>query len=134
MSCLHPASLKCEIDPRSFHVFEFDGDTFMFDRSIGGILRIDHGTFDYLRLLSLEDTDGTRSTLFEYSDVAPIETTIEALKKRGFFQYVPVDEFEQDEMIERLWEHRPRRVQLLMAQGCNLGAMLGAMDRTKRVH
>jgi uncharacterized protein len=37
------------------------------------------------------------------------------------FRYTPVDYGEQERLMESLWQHHPRRIQMLMAQGCNLG-------------
>lgn len=113
------------LDRRSFRVFEVNGDLLLFDRSTGTTSSIDPVAF---------------SVLAKYQDGATIEEALcqskvasdsdarhgmaaftEALTDRGFFHYDPVDPTEQEALMEDLWRHKPRRVQLLMAQGCNLG-------------
>lgn len=116
------------LDPRSFHAFERDGNWLLYDRATGGLLQIggELGLF-----FSAVENGATYSEAYQgmraasKSDEVPrldeVIGLIEDLHERGFFRYRPVDHAEQEKMLQGLWRHRSRRIQLLMAQGCNLG-------------
>lgn len=112
------------IDPRSFHVFATDGRFFLFDRATATISELSE--FAWKLLNAIEQGASTDFAIRHFSDGDDsleqlFFSSLQALKSKGFFTYIPVDLEEQDTMIQRLWHHRPRRIQLLMAQGCNLG-------------
>ncbi|TAG10208.1 MAG: hypothetical protein EAZ42_04670 [Verrucomicrobia bacterium] len=54
-------------------------------------------------------------------DFEGLVEAVETLRGNGFFKYEDVNKVRQAELMEELWNHKPRRIQLLMAQGCNLG-------------
>ena len=57
-------------------------------------------------------------------DAAKTEEFVDLLddmREQGYFKFIPVDLDEQDAKLRSLLNHHPRRIQLLMAQGCNLG-------------
>ncbi len=113
------------IDPRSFRVFEFEGDKLLFDRATGTVAGLDEMSFTMLSLLGAGFSVAETVRLCKRSvpgfEEDAVVGTLEHLQSLGFFRYEKVDHDEQLKMIEMLAEHRPRRVQLLMAQGCNLG-------------
>jgi len=112
------------IDPRSYHVFEFRGELLLFDRATGTTLALNRVAHDTLRLLKSGDADAVRTSLEEIYpgiDYDEVRHSLLALKRRGLFAFQNVSASEQDEILETLWNHPPRRIQMLMAQGCNLG-------------
>jgi len=120
-----PPSPVAGIDPRSFHVFVEEGKPLLFDRATAALLEISAPLFVFLQ--SMESGAGFDRSLsaceMEYPEIDSqlVSEMMEALIERGFFRYQPVDMQEQRRMIDTLWEHKPRRIQLLMAQSCNLG-------------
>jgi uncharacterized protein len=105
------------LDPRSYHAFGFGGEKQLFDRSTGAVAVLDE---DFWRFMA--DVERGKEEMAESAGCNDtFQSVISALKSRGFFAYTPVNHQEQEELIERLWRHHPRRIQMLMAQGCNLG-------------
>ncbi|KPK74107.1 MAG: hypothetical protein AMJ79_14735 [Phycisphaerae bacterium SM23_30] len=58
----------------------------------------------------------------EYSGVSEEEVlaTLDLLKGRGFFSHRFLDREIQHPNMDELWQHKPRRLQLFLAQKCNL--------------
>lgn len=113
-----------KIDPRSFHVFEFRGDKLLFDRATGATMNLNVVAFETLRLLKSHTWEATMSKLQElYPEIDQDEVaqSLCDMSARGLFRFEDVNPAEQDEQLEVLWNHQPRRIQMLMAQGCNLG-------------
>ncbi len=104
------------IDPRSFHTFEWSGDKLLFDRASGSLLEVDDVTYGFFHSLETHSPH-----LLSQEEHELVESTVLALQESGMFKYVPVDHDEQAALIESLLDHHPMRVQMLMAQGCNLG-------------
>lgn len=113
-----------EIDPRSFHAFEVQGDRLLFDRATGTtsslnpvafhlLLQIRHGT-------SVDEAIRSTAETFEGVDPRELRLALLDMKDRGFFRFTPVQPATEEE-LQYLWDHKPRRLQMLMAEGCNLG-------------
>ena len=122
------ANVFPDIDVRSYHVFRRDDEAFLFDRATGATLKVDDFTYSVMgRYADKGDSASARETLFgeleleEEDDEADVWSIVTKLHDQGLFRYRPVIQDEQQELMEELWRHAPRRVQLLMAQGCNLG-------------
>lgn len=115
---------EIEIDRRSFHVFEMHGDRLLFDRATGTTCELNDLAFEALKSLregnSLSSTLSALGNRYGELDLQDVRATLGELKRHGFFQFEPVKPAE-DAAFESLWNHRPRRLQLLMAEGCNLG-------------
>src|SRR4030095_10463613 len=113
------------IDSRSFHAFVFQGDKLVHDRATGTTLAVDDASFFKLQRIeqgaSLSEAAGALSPDETECEENAFVSAVTALQNSGFFQYEPVDHAEQEQLLQLLWRHKPRRVQLLMAQGCNLG-------------
>jgi len=112
---------ELSIDRRSFNVFEVEGDRLLFDRATGSTSELNDLAFEVLR----EIRTGTPAleAVEMHCEEDAREGVIEALqtlKRRGFFRFWTVEPLSDEELMP-LWEHRPRRIQLLMAEGCNLG-------------
>jgi uncharacterized protein len=113
-----------EIDPRSFHVFSTEGLKFLFDRATGSLSELT----DFVWSLFASIEQGVPVYQAVAAHAAQAQTTeaeiwsvLEKLRARGFFRFSQVNLADQEFMIRKLWFHKPRRLQLLMAQGCNLG-------------
>jgi uncharacterized protein len=101
-----------KIDPRSFHVFTCENEYLLFDRSTEATFSIPQEFFHLLRDYEL----GLTSQL-----PVDLASEINSLARKGMFQFTPIREEEQAEQIDALMSHKSIRLQLLMAQGCNLG-------------
>ncbi len=101
-------------DRRSYHVFAAAGGSYLFDRSTGITAAISDDLAESL-------ASGWECLGSDPHFDVEFNKLLGGLRAQGFFQYVPVDQAEQEELLEGLWRHKPRRIQLLMAQGCNLG-------------
>lgn len=120
---LHDVSTVPHIDARSFHVFELEGDRLLFDRSTATTSEISDIAFDVLRRIreGVPVAEAVaRSCESGTSAYSEMLEALHSLKQRGFFRFTEVAAA-SDEAMEALWSHRPRRIQLLMAEGCNLG-------------
>lgn len=112
-------------DPRSFHVFSRQERYFCFDRATASFFEVPVETYTALSLLEHSGGEARfRQGLAASLPGVTLEQVRDALagfSREGMFVYTPNDHGAQKAMLESLWAHRPRRVQLLMAQGCNLG-------------
>ena len=117
--------LDFQIDPRSFHAFEFQGDTLLFDRSTGGTFSVDDSAFRVLSLVEagydIRSACAVQKRFTPELDENVLIDTLRSLWRSGLFRFAPVDYRQQEALIDELWRHKPRRIQMLMAQGCNLG-------------
>ncbi len=118
------SSSGLDIDPRSIHVFELHGDKLLFDRATGTTSELNALAYDTLRTTqegaSITETLDLLLSRHEGLDASELQSALSELKNRGFFRFTPSHAATEDD-LESLWSHRPRRLQLLMAEGCNLG-------------
>jgi uncharacterized protein len=114
-----------QIDSRSFHVFEFQDQKILFDRNTATVSILNDVSYYVLLLLqagaSLPEALERSKVAYPGLDATEVELTLKALQGRGFFKFTSVDKNQQDRMLVDLLDHKPRRIQMLMAQGCNLG-------------
>jgi len=112
------------IDKRSYHVFSEQGQNMLFDRSTGTVAEVSEDLYDLLGAIKdAPDTVVDVEGLLQEEGVEP-ESILPGLKDftdKGFFQFIPVDHGEQEAILQSLLAHIPKRMQLLMAQSCNLG-------------
>lgn len=122
-SIVHP--LACgDIDSRSFHVFETNSQKLLFDRATCSTTGLNGTAFELLSLIEQRgSSEGVSRFLEMHSDISEsdISDIIQAMKNTGMFRFTATDRSAQDRELENLWLHKPRRLQMLMAQGCNLG-------------
>ena len=113
-----------DIDARSFHVFQYQGDRLLFDRATGTTCDLNELAFDLLSQIrqgeSIEQSIQETLTKHEGTDKGALRQALIDLQARGFFRFTSVQDATEKE-LESLWRHKPRRIQLLMAEGCNLG-------------
>lgn len=122
MNIIETNYIARKIDPRSFHVFTEQGEFLLFDRATAALLEISELLYEFFLEIEENFTDAEELLLdFDEAQRSEVLSLINDLLKKGFFRYIPVDHAEQEKLIEALWRHKPRRIQLLMAQGCNLG-------------
>jgi uncharacterized protein len=99
-----------KVDRRSYHSFTFQGETFLFDRATGTLFQ-----------LEMPFSENAGAPPGPEAVHAIVTELVESGSAQKMFQYAPVDFEEQERLMESLWQHHPRRIQMLMAQGCNLG-------------
>lgn len=113
-----------DIDSRSFHVFDFKGEKILFDRSTGTTSELNEFAFETLQLIregqSVEEALQSMSSRENELDIECLREALQDLKSRGFFRFT-MSKTATEADLEYLWDHSPRRIQLLMAEGCNLG-------------
>jgi uncharacterized protein len=117
-------SAATDVDPRSFHVFELEGSRLLFDRATGATMQLNDVAFESLRMIEQYGVESGLPRLLEQRPELEMDDLRQALgemKSQGMFRFEPLDRAAQDAYLERLWMHQPRRIQMLMAQGCNLG-------------
>ncbi len=112
------------IDPRSFHVFEFRDEKLLYDRATGAVCEVDDVTYELLRLIessvTLPDALARVVSQFEGVDAQVCTKVLADVRQRGFFRYLPVRDPISEKDLNELWRHKPRRIQLMMAESCNL--------------
>jgi uncharacterized protein len=118
-------SLSVQIDPRSYHVFQEMEIFMLFDRATAALIEIPPAMFELLQAVehgvAFQEALAWVELQNPLVDSGELLDLVRSLQGRGFFRYIPVDHAEQRKLIEGLWRHKPRRIQLLMAQSCNLG-------------
>ena len=120
-------SQKCdrlEIDRRSFHAFEAQGTRMLFDRASGATLELNEFTHDVFSLIESIGCADAGAKIAERFPEVPLDDLADAIgdmANAGMLRYEAVDHGAQAEYLESLWTHNPYRIQMLMAQGCNLG-------------
>jgi uncharacterized protein len=114
---------KSVLDERSFHLFEYQGDKLLYDISTGIVCELNGFSYELLSLCGKYELDEILRTIdTKYPDVTEqdIYEVLEPLESRGLFSHRPVEINLQQRNIDSLWRHRPRRIQLFLAQSCNL--------------
>ena len=111
------------IDPRSMHLFEDEANHYLYDVTSGSFGTISDDLAKLLRECTRYDWEtiargdfGLRPEL----DFDVARDALELMRSNGLFRHVPLDAREQRASLEMLYHHRPRRLQLLFAQMCNL--------------
>jgi uncharacterized protein len=116
-------NMTTALDPRGFHLFEFRGRRLLYDLTTGTVSELSPFAFDCLRRLAAQDWEGALGDLRRsYPGItrAEIESCLVPLQKRGFFRFLGVSRERQRRHVDLLWRHRPRAIQLFVAQDCNL--------------
>ena len=113
------------IDPRSFHVYKFDNQGLLFDRATESLAQLDNNLFDFLKNIedgqTYDEAYANSTCLKDGIELEDIIDLLSDLSENGMLKYEEVDHVAQEKMIDSLMAHKPRRLQLLLAQGCNLG-------------
>ncbi len=113
-----------QVPATSFHVFEFRGEYLLFDRSTGLVCELNEFAYDFLRLLeqglefpqAIERLNGENGE----ADVSEYAAVLDELRASGLFQPIPDWPALSDDTYDTLWRHHPCRIQLMMAESCNL--------------
>ena len=129
-STRHKAANKMEkltilpmIDPDCYHIFEHKGDKFLFDVGSNSFCLVNDVLYKLLEIA------GTKSRLevIEYFQkefpggiFSEIDNIFDKMRCKGFFSPHFIYERFQQKQLDVLWRHNPRRLQLFVAQACNL--------------
>jgi len=111
------------IDKYSYHVFEYNSTKFLYDINTANICAINDLAFLFFKLLCKNNwKTAIKKIQNEFSDFKEEDgiEIITSLMEKGFFKFEKIDKKKQKEWIDKLWKHQPRRIQLFLAQKCNL--------------
>lgn len=111
------------VDPRTFHTFHREDAWYMYDVTTGQLLTITEHLATLLEAAAKLGPAGFQHFVAsEHPDwlLSDCLAAIDALRNRGLLRHVPLDTAAQKAGIDTLWAHHPRRLQLLLAQMCNL--------------
>jgi uncharacterized protein len=110
------------LSPDSYHVFKYKDENLLFDVGTTMVCEINEFTYRFLELAQIHSKEDTFRILEEEDssiDSGALEEVLQQFKDKGMFSAPCVTEA-QEERLEILWRHKPRRLQLFMAQQCNL--------------
>ncbi len=108
------------LDYRTFEVFKYREAFILYDIATGAVLATDERAYDLLSRAK-DHTKEELLRLFPGEEYTLAFEEIEILREAGFFQYEGApSEPEAEQYFESLWNHAPRRIQLFVAQSCNL--------------
>jgi uncharacterized protein len=117
------------------HLFECDGDKMLFDVASGMVVELNDFAYEFLELCRTKDWPKVVQTIqkqYPGVSIGELRETLDQLKAKGLFQ--PPSEFsqkQQEERIQALWEHHPYRLQLVVAQSCNLSCVYCYMEKNQ---
>ena len=104
-----------DLNRLSFHAFKFQDDYLLFDRATETTSTLNEFTYEFFRLVELGASfiDAHREIEAKHGTVnfAHLVEAVEALRDNGFFEYEDVNKVRQAELMEELWNHKPRRIQ-----------------------
>lgn len=112
------------ISPDSFHVFSHNGEYIFYDRASSVVCELNEFAYDLFALIEERASQNTVLDVLtaKYGDFNIDECTniISELCTKGFFS--PLNPWPNEESIDfgDYLAHRPRRIQLMMAESCNL--------------
>lgn len=112
------------LDQRSYHLFEYKDDKLLYDISTGIVCELNDFSYKLLKLCGQYPINNILHIIKkEYPGVTKkeiLDNVVEPLRSRGLFLYRPCNVISQQKKIDGLWRHKPRRLQLFLAQACNL--------------
>ena len=136
--CLdHTNSMISEIpDPTTYHLFEYRGDRLLFDIKTGLLVELNNFAYDFLVFCRKYHDVSKLRDAFEkkYPSVSLDDAlkAIDVLRNQGLFGFPRAFTTEErDKYIEQLWNHHPRRLQLVVAQHCNLKCIYCYMENNE---
>jgi len=110
------------LKPSSYHLFKYQGENLLFDLGTTILCEVDDLTFKALELSKLYPWEKVISLLLEEfpeADLSALEKGLQQLNDLGLFTGLQSSS-DQRKTLTVLWNHKPRRLQLFMAQQCNL--------------
>ena len=116
-------SRAAALDPRAFHLFRNETGKFLYSVGSGALLELDQNSYELLQLcrtLTWDQVDARMTEAIPQWVSGDSKRALAPLLEDKLFGYTPFDAHQQAAFIDKLWAHRPRRLQLLLAQHCNL--------------
>ena len=121
------ARKACLLDPRTYQVFRFRDKSILYDVRTGIIAAVtDPFTYDLLHLARHRTPAGVVEELgrkYEDIDEELVLSAVAEFRKQGFFFYEHRDRKIAEKIRALLVDHRPKRIQLFVAQACNLACI-----------
>jgi uncharacterized protein len=123
-------------DPETYHLFEYRGDKMLFDLRTGVLLELNDFAYGLLSLCrECPDADRLREALARQYPSVCLEEALAAVRSlyaEGLFrQPRRFTRAEMERHIRALWAHHPYRVQLVVAQHCNLRCTYCYMEQNE---
>jgi len=126
---------KWVIDPDTVHLFEHNGDKMMLDIASGMVVEFSDFAYEFLSLcVGKTWPEVIRIVGDKYPGVTAeqMRETLDGLKARGLFKRPRrFSDWHREQRIRQLWQHRPRRLQLVIAQCCNLSCVYCYMEKNQ---
>lgn len=122
-SDLRMPRVRTVIDPSSYRAFHARGRDYFFDLATGTLAEINSFTRDLLDWCGQGDWESVEQrvrTTYGSWDATGAAGVVAELRAAGYLQHTGFNVPQQREFIDALWAHNPRRLQLLVAQMCNL--------------
>ncbi|GHT24459.1 hypothetical protein FACS189419_09410 [Planctomycetales bacterium] len=124
MAVHNPHTEVLGISPDTFHIFAYNGEYLLYDRSTSLVCELNEFTYDlFLAVAECTSDDLVIQRLFsKYKEcnLSLCRNAIDEIKKQDFFRtrkiYSNISEISFDDYLS----HHPRRIQLMMAESCNL--------------
>jgi uncharacterized protein len=106
------------------HVFDIAGEYILFDRATGLLCEISEFAFDLFwhiehGTVTVQTLNDLKNKYGQCDHLSCIEV-INIMKEKGFFSPLKSWLTLENISFESYWQHHPRRIQLMMAQSCNL--------------
>ena len=111
------------LDSTAYHVFDYRGSKLLFDVGTTAVCEINEFTYRLLTLAGIYDWDETMVRLqkeFPNATLARLSECFDMFKRNGLFLAGSDTVQTSSEVLNSLWRHTPRRLQLFVAQQCNL--------------
>ena len=123
-------------DPGTYHLFEYQGDKMLFDLRTGVLLELNEFAYDFLSLCREHaDTNALQHAFVKRYPSVPFREAwkaIEDLSAQGLFRHPrKFTTRDMESYIQTLWRHHPRRLQLVIAQHCNLKCTYCYMEQNE---
>jgi len=111
------------INSDSYPLFQYQGENLLFDVNTNSLSVLNNFSYRFLELAGKYSRPEVIEILeqkFPDNDFKEADKIVDKLRSKGFFTHQPIDIVGQKSNLKKLWEHRPRRLQLFLAQHCNL--------------
>ena len=118
-----------EIDPRSFHVFEYRGSKLLFDRATGSSCALNDTAYEILQLCKEHPYDkaiGLFSQEHDGVDAKAIEGLLRDLKARGFFRFTEADKVTSTYIFDKTRESK------CVGRGTAAGFLMGQGNENRK--
>lgn len=108
------------IDPRAAHVIDSQEETLLYLPGLGRVETIDRPSGEVLRWMTRAGQNEVQAWLDSQDELGDGLRKLLSMREGGQLTFTPIDREGHAAFQRSLLRHKPRRLQLLMAQMCNL--------------